>query len=114
MELASYYRGAEALVFPTLYEGFGLPVLEAMACGTPVITSNCTALPEVAGKACLLVDPEQTEEIATAIRRVANDSAIRKEMRVSGIERSKHFTWERTAAKVRSALEEASGSSGHG
>lgn len=106
-KLPCYYRGAIALVFPSLYEGFGLPVLEAMACGTAVITSDCTALPEVAGNACLLVDPLQVDEIAAAIRRVVDGTALREELRSLGPKRARHFSWEKTAAKVWKVLEEA-------
>ena len=79
--LPSFYRGAIALVFPSLYEGFGLPVIEAMACGTPVITSNTTALPEVAGDAALLVNPESIAEITTAILRLTTNGKLNEELR---------------------------------
>jgi glycosyltransferase involved in cell wall biosynthesis len=107
-ELPSLYRGATALVFPSLYEGFGLPVVEAMACGTPVITSNTTALPEVAGDAAQLVDPESVEEIAAAIGRLANDAVLRQALREKGLARAAQFTWERTAGKVRRVLNHVS------
>jgi glycosyltransferase involved in cell wall biosynthesis len=106
-KMPSYYRGAKALVFPSLYEGFGLPVLEAMACGTPVVTSNCTALPEVAGKACLLVNPQKADEIATAIHRVVDDLDLAKRMIAAGIEQAKKFTWDKTADTVRTVLKQA-------
>ena len=105
--LPQYYRGAEALVLPSKYEGFGLPVLEAMACGTPVVTSNRTSLPEVAGPATLLIDPDKSDEIASAIHRVVNDSSLRERMRKQGIEQAKKFSWDKTAASVKSVLEEA-------
>ena len=107
-ELAAYYRGATALVFPSLYEGFGLPVVEAMACGTPVITSNRASLPEVAGNAALLIDPESVQEIADAMNRVTSDSILRANLRLKGIERAKKFTWEQTVRNVQAALEKAS------
>jgi glycosyltransferase involved in cell wall biosynthesis len=105
--LPRYYRGAEALVLPSQYEGFGLPVLEAMACGTPVVTSNSTSLPEVAGPATLLIDPDKSDEIAGAIHRVVNDSSLRERMRKLGIEQAKKFSWDKTADSVKSVLEEA-------
>ena len=106
-DLPSYYRGAVSLVFPSLYEGFALPVLEAMACGTPVISSDRTAIPEVAGDACLLVNPENTGEIAEAINKVVNDSNLRNKMGLLGVEQSKHFSWDKTAAEIRAVLEQA-------
>lgn len=106
-KLPAYYRGAEALIFPSLYEGFGLPVLEAMACATPVVTSNTTALPEVAGKACLLVNPQKVDEIANAIRRVMDDLDLVKRMIAAGIEQARKFTWDKTADIVRTVLKQA-------
>ncbi|MFN4295018.1 MAG: glycosyltransferase family 4 protein [Thermoflexales bacterium] len=95
--LASLYSGCSAFVFPSLYEGFGLPVLEAMQCGAPVITSNTTALPEVAGDAALLVDPEDADAIAAAIRRVIGEPALRAELRARGFARARQFSWAETA-----------------
>lgn len=99
-ELASWYRGAELLAFPSLYEGFGLPVLEAMASGVPVVTSNVTALPEVAGPAAVLVDPYDVASIAEGMRAVLDDTELRRKLRESGLRRAKAFTWEDTARKV--------------
>ena len=96
-ELACLYSGCVALVFPSLYEGFGIPVLEAMQCGAPVITSNATALPEVAGDAALLVDPEDTDAIAAAIRRVIGEPELRATLRARGFARAKQFSWAETA-----------------
>jgi len=101
------YSGALAFVYPSLYEGFGLPPLEAMACGTPVLTSNVTSLPEVVGDAGLLVDPYNVEAIAHGIRRLVEDSALREELKRKGLERAKQFTWERTAELTWAVLEEA-------
>jgi glycosyltransferase involved in cell wall biosynthesis len=98
--LAVLYRLAAVFVFPSLYEGFGLPPLEAMASGTPVITSNVSSLPEVCGDAALLIDPLQTEAIADAMRRVLTDEALRTDLRRRGLERAKHFSWERSIARV--------------
>jgi glycosyltransferase involved in cell wall biosynthesis len=102
--MPSLYRGALALVFPSLYEGFGLPVLEAMSCGTPVITSNSSSLPEVAGGAGLLVNPESVEELASVIDHLLSDEALQEELRTKGLLRAKEYTWERTAARVRNVL----------
>lgn len=99
-DMKKIYRLATALVFPSLEETFGLPVLEAMAAGLPVITSNRSALPEVAGDAALLVDPEKPEEIATAVRRILDDGALRAELIRKGHERARQFPWERTARET--------------
>lgn len=103
-QLPALYRGAIALAFPSLYEGFGLPIIEAMACGTPVLTSTVTAMPETAGDAALLVDPESESEIARGIERIVQDSALRSELRMRGVDRALLFTWEKTANSIRSVL----------
>jgi glycosyltransferase involved in cell wall biosynthesis len=103
-KLPLLYRGAEALVFPSLYEGFGLPVLEAMACGVPVVTSNSTALPEVAGDAALLVEPTSVKEISEAVKRIVSDTSLRQRLRAGGLKRSAQFSWKNTAAEVRELL----------
>ena len=95
--LLSLYRCASALVYPSLYEGFGLPVLEAMACGTPVIASRAASIPEVAGDAGLLLDPTDVPAWTDAIVNVVNDDDRRAEMRSKGLARAAEFTWERTA-----------------
>lgn len=97
--LPGVYNLANAVVFPSLYEGFGLPVLEAMACGTPVITSNISSLPEVAGDAALLVSPNNSEELKQALERVLTDERLRASLREKGLTRVQEFTWEKTAAK---------------
>jgi glycosyltransferase involved in cell wall biosynthesis len=102
--LPSLYRGAQALVFPSLYEGFGLPLLEAMASGTPAVTSNTTALAEVAGDAALLVDPTSVEQIAAAMRQIVGDDSLRRVLREKGLARAAEFSWESTAARVRETL----------
>ncbi|MEO1287414.1 MAG: glycosyltransferase family 1 protein [Chloroflexota bacterium] len=99
--LAGLYSGAEAVVFPSLYEGFGFPVLEGMACGTPVVTSNVSSLPEVAGEVAIMVDPYDVEAIANAIRRVLDDSDLRAEMIHRGFEQASRFTWEKSARHLR-------------
>ncbi|MEG3438413.1 glycosyltransferase family 1 protein [Pannus brasiliensis CCIBt3594] len=96
-DLPRVFNQATALVFPSLWEGFGLPVLEAMACGTPVITSNLSSLPEVAGDAAILVNPYRTEEITEAMRVMAGDGKTRSRLRDRGIERASAFSWEKTA-----------------
>ena len=103
-KLPSLYRGAEALVFPSLYEGFGLPVLEAMACGTPVVTANVTALPEVTGDAALLVDPTSVEQIAEAIVQIVSDTKLRQQLRDKGLKQAAQFSWQRTSARVRELI----------
>ena len=95
------------LVYPSLYEGFGLPPLEAMACGTPVVTSSTTSLPEVAGEAALLVDPTDVEAIATAMAQLLDDASMRQRLRQAGIERARQFTWQRCARGTLAVLEEA-------
>ena len=107
--LASLYRLASVFVFPSLYEGFGLPPLEAMAAGTPVITSNVSSLPEVVGDAALLVDPLQPEDIAEAMRRVLTDPALREDLRRRGLARAQHFSWERSIRRVRDIYGEVLG-----
>lgn len=111
-ELPSLYRSAEALVFPSLYEGFGLPVLEAMACGTPVVTANTTALPEVAGDAALLVDPTSVEQISAAMQQIVNDSPLRRQLRERGLSQAAQFSWARTVAQVHELLVECCNSCG--
>ncbi|WP_425614477.1 glycosyltransferase family 4 protein [Anatilimnocola sp. NA78] len=98
--LPAVYAGAEFFACPSLYEGFGLPVLEAMACGVPVICSNSTSLPEVAGDAALLVDPLQIESIAAAMQQLANDASLRDQLRQRGWERAKLFSWDDAARKT--------------
>ena len=98
--LASFYRLARAFVFPSLYEGFGLPPLEAMACGTPVVTSNVSSLPEVAGGAALLVDPHDTDAIADGIRRAVNDEDVRADLIARGLARARQFSWAQSVAKI--------------
>jgi glycosyltransferase involved in cell wall biosynthesis len=95
--LQALYHGATALAYPSLYEGFGLPVLEAMAAGTPVIASRAASLPEVLGDAGLLLDPLDAGAWATAIVKVVNDEHARERMRRAGKARAATFTWERTA-----------------
>jgi len=99
-ELNHLYSAARIFVFPSLNEGFGLPVIEAFAAGTPVLTSNLSSLSEVAGGAALLVDPYQPIEIATAIGRLMTDEELREEKRQAGLERAKFFTWDKTTKET--------------
>ena len=96
-DLPALYGGATVLFFPSLYEGFGLPVLEAMACGTPVICSNTSSLPEVAGDAALMVDPTDIDALAEALGQVLTDPSLHRRLRSKGVERARHYSWERTA-----------------
>src|SRR4249920_2153485 len=95
------YRLAGVFVFPSLYEGFGLPPLEAMASGTPVVTSNVSSLPEVAGDAAVLVDPYDPQSIAGGIERVLGDESVRRDLRAKGLARAKQFSWETSVRRVR-------------
>jgi glycosyltransferase involved in cell wall biosynthesis len=106
-EVAALYRGALALVYPSLWEGFGLPVLEAMAAGAPVIASARSSIPEVAGEAALLVDPEDEVALAGALERVASSPALRDELRRKGQARATRFTWERAARETLDVFVEA-------
>ena len=100
-ELAARYRGAIGLLFVSLYEGFGLPIVEAMSCGTPVITSRVASMPEIAGDAALLVDPESVEGIALAIAEIADDrGGIATRLSRLGLERARRFDWEKVADAV--------------
>ena len=103
-ELAALYRGAHALICASLYEGFGLPIVEAMACGTPVITSSVTSMPEIAGNAAIIVDPYDVEAIAEGMLNLASNADLRRSLRSRGFERAKLYNWQATALKVRDVL----------
>jgi glycosyltransferase involved in cell wall biosynthesis len=107
--LAALYRTCVAFVFPSLYEGFGLPVLEAMACGAPVITSDVAALPEVAGDAARFVDPLSVESICEAMLELLSDEALRGELKQRGLLRAARFSWTRMAEGVSEAYAQAAG-----
>ncbi len=96
-DLPALYTAAEAFAFPSLYEGFGLPLLEAMACGTPSLAANTSSLPEVAGDAALLIDPTSVDSIATGLERILTDNGLRSTLRERGFARAGMFTWERAA-----------------
>ena len=99
-DLVLFYNLADVFVFPSLYEGFGLPPLEAMACGTPVVCSNATSLPEVVGDAAITVDPYDVEALAGAMHRTLTNASLQEELREKGLKRAKQFTWERTARET--------------
>lgn len=100
--LPAVYAGAQALVFPSLYEGFGLPILEGMACGTPVVASNASSIPEVGGDAAVYFDPMDTEAMVEALRRLLRDGDLQEEMRARAIAQAARFSWESAAAATES------------
>lgn len=106
-DLPAFYSNATCFVLPSLYEGFGLPVLEAMKYGCPVLTSNVSSLPEAGGDSAVYFDPESVDDIAKQLERVLSDSALRKDMAAKGREQVKKFSWERSAKRTLEALEEA-------
>ncbi|KAB0664866.1 glycosyltransferase family 4 protein [Oryzomonas japonica] len=99
-DLPYLYNGATALLLPSLHEGFGVPIIEAMACGTPVITSNCSAMPEIAGNAALLVDPYSVKSIAAAMQELLNNLQHAEALRMAGLERVTMFKWSTSAQKL--------------
>ena len=99
-ELDALYRGAAGFVYPALYEGFGLPVLEAMSRGVPVITSTTSSLPEVAGEAAFGVDPGSVRELASAIEALATDRALAEKLAKRGLARAERFSWDETARQT--------------
>lgn len=103
-ELRDLYRGAAVFLDPTRYEGFGYGVLEAMACGAPVVASNVTSIPEVVGDAGLLCDPRSVDEFSSAVRRLLDDDALHAELRARGLARAGAFRWDRTGAGLASAI----------
>jgi glycosyltransferase involved in cell wall biosynthesis len=107
--LRIFYDAAKVFVFPSLYEGFGLPPLEAMAHGTPVLTSNTSSIPEVVGNAAVLVNPENVFEMMRALQRVLLDQPLREKLRQRGYEQVKKFSWDRSAAEVLAGYEEVVG-----
>jgi alpha-1,3-rhamnosyl/mannosyltransferase len=108
-ELAELYRRASLFVFPSFYEGFGFPPLEAMACGCPVVASNTSSIPEICGDAAYYIDPHNVESIANGILRVTEDENLRKKLIQKGLERVKLFTWETSAQKHREVFESVLG-----
>jgi len=108
-DLPGLYNAADLFVFPSLYEGFGIPPLEAMACGTPVITSNTSSLPEVVGDVEIMVDPYDVDGLAEAMYRVLTDEALRKDMSKKGVERAKLFSYEKEARETLKVYQEVAG-----
>ncbi|MCS7284049.1 MAG: glycosyltransferase family 1 protein [Anaerolineae bacterium] len=106
-QLPLWYNAAQAFAYPSLYEGFGMPVLEALACGTPVLTSTASALPEAAGDGALLVDPTDVGAIADGLHRLLTDEALREELRERGLAHAARFSWARTAAETVALYREA-------
>lgn len=102
----SLYSGAQAFVYPTLYEGFGFPPLEAMACGTPVITSNLSSLPEVMGEAGILIDPNNIDELSRAIESVLSNEDLKRELRAKGLRQAAKFSWKRCAQETLKVYQE--------
>jgi glycosyltransferase involved in cell wall biosynthesis len=105
-DLPALYSGSLCFVYPSYFEGFGLPPLEAMKCGAPVIVGNSTSLPEVVGDAAVTVDPYDVEAIGAAIERIMKDSSFRNELRFKGLERAKMFDWRETAKRTLAVYEE--------
>jgi glycosyltransferase involved in cell wall biosynthesis len=104
-DLGALYRGAVFLVFPSFYEGFGLPIVEAFACGTPVITSNVTSMPEIAGDAALLVNPHDVDEIAQAMVRLHGSTELRSSLVARGHRRVAAFSWDAVARRIQAAVQ---------
>jgi glycosyltransferase involved in cell wall biosynthesis len=102
------YASARCFLYPTLYEGFGFPPLEAMTCGTPVITSNCTSVPEIAGDAAILVDPRSEKSIGDALVRLLGDEPLRRQLIERGREQARKFAWQNTVQKTLGVYEELS------
>ena len=104
-DMAALYSAADAFLFPTLYEGFGIPVIEAQSCGTPVLTSNVSSLPEVGGDAAVYVDPYDVEDICDGIVKITGDASLAQELRQKGCENAKRFSWEKSAEILREVIE---------
>ncbi len=104
-DLPALYAGAMLFAYPSLYEGFGLPIVEAMACGAPVITSNASSLPEVAGEAALYFDPRDVEAMADALHRALTDASLRESLRARGFAQARRFSWEQAARELKESLE---------
>ena len=111
-DLPALFGAATAFVYPSLFEGFGLPPLEAMACGTPVVCSNTSSLPEVVGDAALLVDPRSDGDLAAALRNLLDDEELRARLRAAGAARARLFSWERTARETLAVYREAAAQQG--
>jgi glycosyltransferase involved in cell wall biosynthesis len=112
--LAALYRLASAFVFPSLYEGFGFPPLEAMASGAPVVASNISSLPEVLGDAAILVDPYDARSIADGIRSILKDDALRHELQARGLAQVRKYSWETAARQTLAIYDDVARAAGHG
>ncbi len=108
-ELKNWYARAEVFIYPSFYEGFGFPIVEAFVSGLPVVTSNTSSCAEIAGSAAILVDPQNFEEISNAILRIVKNDNLKNELAARGIERAKQFSWEKTASEVLSIFREVNG-----
>ena len=108
-ELPYLYAGADGLIYASLWEGFGMPIVEAMACGAPVITSDVAAMPETAGGCALLVDPHSPEQIADAMQRLASDTTLRARLSTMGLKRAQRFSWETAARQTFDLYEDVAG-----
>jgi glycosyltransferase involved in cell wall biosynthesis len=108
-DLIALYNTAEAFVYPSYYEGFGIPLIEAMVCGAPVITSNTSSMPEVVGDAGLLIDPGDVEDLKSKIERVLSEPALRSRMKEAGLERAQAFSWEKSARETRAVYRRLAG-----
>jgi glycosyltransferase involved in cell wall biosynthesis len=108
-DMPGLYNAASVLTTPSFYEGFGLPALEAMSCGTAVVVSDRASLPEVVGEAGLLVDPDEPEDIARALRRVLMDESLRAKMRKRGLAQAARFSWQRVAQETLAVYREVVG-----
>ncbi|MFH1710015.1 MAG: glycosyltransferase family 1 protein, partial [bacterium] len=108
-DLVCLYNDAKALIYPSLYEGFGLPLVEAMACGTPVVAANATCIPEIVGEAALLFDPYSIEDIATKIMKILNNQQLREELSIKGIQRAQCYSWKKAAQRTINVYNQALG-----
>ncbi len=99
-DMPAIYNLAKVLAFPSLYEGFGLPIVESMACGTPVLTSDCSSMPEIAGDAALLTDPRSEEDLQESLHRILSDEQLREGLRLAGLRRARQFSWARAASET--------------
>jgi glycosyltransferase involved in cell wall biosynthesis len=106
-ELPLWYNAAAIFVFPSLYEGFGMPVLEAIACGTPVIAANTSSIPEVAGSAARLFAPQDVDSLAEHIQTVLDNSSLANSMRECGLEQAQHFSWPHSGRRMVAVYEQA-------
>lgn len=105
-DLVTLYNLADVFVYPSFYEGAGLPILEAFACGVPVVTSNCSCMPEIAGEAAVFVDPHEPKEIADGVLKALKDEGLRSHLKEKGLLRAREFSWERTAREMLEVFEE--------